>query len=570
MATDQRARSLGFDTPGPTDLIRNGDNAISKNARTTVDLFDKSIGAISNLTARGETLPIGSALAVTMSGPLAQKVINIGIPRAIQASVVPGLLDYASTATAPVTVLSENFNRTTAELVGTSPQIGAAWTGGAAGRWTANGSTASAAGTAHLWSNVGQAAVTLTVALSVVSSGTGTAQIYRVHLGTNATSAPPYALWVSVTIGSTGTVVASLWKTIGGASTNLGACPLSLTANSATPQTLTVQLTLSGTAVTLDCGAGVVTATLTPEDVAALSTNVGFVASTSGTTGLAVDSVTATRPRVASDSPGSPRLITADAEGRLPGVVLDQLDERFGLAGVDGHSAIEVLRALRGFGSGDATVAVVSDSTSNDPNDWVRVWVRKWSATLPASLRVEYTDWDRDPAVWRETIVDTPGTGTGTLAIRNAGIAGGKLSTFTAAKRAEQFGSLDPDVLLFTMGHNHAAQTASSFVDEVAAWLAAWRAEHPECTVVISSQNPEFSPAVNVEAHRARQAALRTWAKANGYDYVPTFEEFTALPDGGASLVGDGIHPTTPPGDTTTGNYGAVKWADIFTAVLNS
>ena len=42
MATDAHARSLGFDTPASTDLIRHGDNAISKNARATVDLFRTS------------------------------------------------------------------------------------------------------------------------------------------------------------------------------------------------------------------------------------------------------------------------------------------------------------------------------------------------------------------------------------------------------------------------------------------------------------------------------------------------------------------------------------------------
>lgn len=66
----------------------------------------------------------------------------------------------------------------------------------------------------------------------------------------------------------------------------------------------------------------------------------------------------------------------------------------------------------------------------------------------------------------------------------------------------------------------------------------------------LSSQNPESFgtfDAPKVAAHLSRLAALRVFAKANGYGYgyVPILETFLSQPGGGASLVSaDGITDT--------------------------
>lgn len=46
MSTDAEARALGFDTPGGGDLIRDGDDNISKNARATVDLYRELVEGV--------------------------------------------------------------------------------------------------------------------------------------------------------------------------------------------------------------------------------------------------------------------------------------------------------------------------------------------------------------------------------------------------------------------------------------------------------------------------------------------------------------------------------------------
>lgn len=154
------------------------------------------------------------------------------------------------------------------------------------------------------------------------------------------------------------------------------------------------------------------------------------------------------------------------------------------------------------------------------------------------------------------------------LAVHNGSRGGASLSTFDATTRADLFGGITADVLILALGHNEGSSTPEAFTAAVAAWVDEWQAEHPGCTVLVSSQNPQYGTST-AAVHRDRQAALRKWAKGRGIDYVPAFEAFTAQPDGGASLVGaDGIHPTTPPSGLT-GDYGSVLWADTAVAALD-
>lgn len=99
MATDARARELGFSTPSSTDLIREGDNAISQNARAAVDLHDRSV-AIAN-AARAM-----AASAVTAAAD------GTGITQ----DVATGRLYYA-----PAPVIADDFNRPDESPVGPTP-----------------------------------------------------------------------------------------------------------------------------------------------------------------------------------------------------------------------------------------------------------------------------------------------------------------------------------------------------------------------------------------------------------------------------------------------------------------
>lgn len=694
-------------------------------------------------------------------------------------STTPGLLDYTLGADGPdpeplpVTLLADDFTGD-GVLNGRTPQTGPAWVAAAGWATTAGLAKASAAGTAVL-DAARSDDLDATFDLSVNTSGSGT---WRLYISADATLAS--GLWLSAQV-TGGTISASVWKTVSGASTNLGAMPVTgLPAGSSTPVRATLTARSGQFIVTLaDPTGATVYGSATHAVTDRPGTRVGVNSIGGGASGLSLDRLAATRPADPITPEPDGKIVTVTDTGVLPAVVLDDLDARYSSGTVGAASALELLRALKDFAAGQVTVAVVSDSTANDPTDWIRLWMQKWGPTLPTTVRRTYRAWNNSTSAWGSETVDNAGaapapgvivddtftrtgevigstpdtgpawagsvagawtldgtkavnsavgalsqnmltrdstvtltlalttTGTGTaqafrvyvaaqstglgsgvwlslnlsaagaltatgyktiaggattaitstvtpagvttnsatpqtvtvevglaiqnatfkiiaggqtttlagtvteadyatfgtnsgwsgykgataygfavdraqlktpaadnpvapatLAVHNAAIAGANMATFDAAKRAAMFGALDVDVLIFSMGHNQSTQKPAPFVDLVQSWLDAWQAEHPAAAVLVSSQNPQVAPASGIVAHRDRQAALRKWAKANGHDYVPAFEAFTAKPDGGASLIGsDGVHPTTPPSGTT-GSYGSVLWADTALAAL--
>lgn len=224
-------------------------------------------------------------------------------------------------------------------------------------------------------------------------------------------------------------------------------------------------------------------------------------------------------------------------------------------------SGLHRLRAVGPFRQ-DLTVVVVADSTANDDNDWVRLWLAQWAADLPVGVGITYRSWGTSPAGWRPEEVLRVGADA-TVTVWNGAIAGSTLAGHDpdSAKYAAPAG---PGVLILSMGHNYNSEPAHLFAALLDEWLLRWHDQRPGCAVVAVSQNPRFSPATNIPAHRDRQAALREWAHRRRFDYVPVFEAFAAEPDGGQSLIhADGIHPSNPPaGQETNPTYGAVFWAD--------
>ena len=119
-----------------------------------------------------------------------------------------------------------------------------------------------------------------------------------------------------------------------------------------------------------------------------------------------------------------------------------------------------------------------------------------------------------------------------------------------------------PDVVIINSGHNYGAGSPAVYLTAVDDYISALHAVYPDARIIVSGQNPEFSPAANRVAHARRLTELRVYALTNGYGYVPALEAFMNEPDGGASLVmGDGIHPTPA---------GSALWAATFDNYLTS
>lgn len=74
------------------------------------------------------------------------------------------------------------------------------------------------------------------------------------------------------------------------------------------------------------------------------------------------------------------------------------------------QTATELLASLADTQKGSVTIAVASDSTANDPTDWVRIWSQIYGPLLTdPSLRREYKVWNDTTQAWNASIVDQAG-----------------------------------------------------------------------------------------------------------------------------------------------------------------
>ncbi|AVO24970.1 hydrolase [Rhodococcus phage Finch] len=154
----------------------------------------------------------------------------------------------------------------------------------------------------------------------------------------------------------------------------------------------------------------------------------------------------------------------------------------------------------------------------------------------------------------------------GTATAYNGCYAGGRL--LHNIERLDAMYPVRPDVMFINHGHNYGSidSTPEQFLAAVDAFVAALDAKYAGVPIVCLSQNPEFAGTMTtpakVASHRARQMALRQRCKDKGWSYIPSFEAFSKLADGGAANVNaDGVHPIAA---------GMRLQADVFKAWLAS
>lgn len=127
------------------------------------------------------------------------------------------------------------------------------------------------------------------------------------------------------------------------------------------------------------------------------------------------------------------------------------------------------------------------------------------------------------------------------VTVYNGGAAG-ETTAYHRSRIATMYPE-QPDLVFINHGHNYL--TASSPADVQAdfemfldALFAVWQ----PCPVVVISQNPEFGTGKET-AHKGWMLSLRGYARRKGWGYIPTYEAFMKLPDGGSSEIADGVHP---------------------------
>ena len=197
------------------------------------------------------------------------------------------------------TVLTDNFNRTAAELSGSTTSGGQVWAG-ATGAWSANGSVATAnSSTGGLGFNTGAKAMATTVDYKIITTNPSPAAQARVAIGctqANFASGGSY-VWAQIAVNTSGVPQISVWKRISGVNTQIGATATitGLTTSSATPQDLKVkaEITIQAVTVTLTVGGvdQVINATVTEGDTAILGTFSGIANPANGGGTFALDQI---------------------------------------------------------------------------------------------------------------------------------------------------------------------------------------------------------------------------------------------------------------------------------------
>lgn len=157
--------------------------------------------------------------------------------------------------------------------------------------------------------------------------------------------------------------------------------------------------------------------------------------------------------------------------------------------------------------------------------------------------------------------VETVGTvSPQSLTMYNCSVAGSTIE-YQAARLATVL-PVAPDLLAISTGHNFGATTSTGMESSLDSLIAAVRALHPSCGIVITSQNPQKPPSSTRVGHLERQAALASYCRTRGVGYVDTIESWMAESGGGVTMIGsDGVHPNST---------GSAYWADLVADYLTA
>ncbi|WP_422757268.1 SGNH/GDSL hydrolase family protein [Paenarthrobacter sp. C1] len=179
-------------------------------------------------------------------------------------------------------IMTDTFNRTASELVGSTSSGGQVWDGDSGGFWTADGSVAhSLNGPRNLAVNALTPNATITGTVDLVTSASGFSPNMRFYVGSNGktTATSTTHLFAQLAVSTTGVGNLSVYKRINNVLTQLGTTDFStgIPGTSATPQkaTVKVELAIQNLTVTLTPDGGtpkVYTSTITEADYAALGT----------------------------------------------------------------------------------------------------------------------------------------------------------------------------------------------------------------------------------------------------------------------------------------------------------
>ena len=167
-------------------------------------------------------------------------------------------------------------------------------------------------------------------------------------------------------------------------------------------------------------------------------------------------------------------------------------------------------------------------------------------------------NWWRTQATGVPTIEGSP-----VLTMVNGSHPGAPLSYLNEATRVKKLTpGFSQAVVFFSDSHNEAYMTGTQWAAGLASWVSNVRARLPLAAPVLLTQNPRYAPAAQIEPHAMRRRQTLSWARANGFDAIDTYQAFLDDGRGSALINADGIHPTQ------VANGGQTVWLNAIKALL--
>lgn len=240
-------------------------------------------------------------------------------------------------------------------------------------------------------------------------------------------------------------------------------------------------------------------------------------------------------------------------------------------AAVSGVAALKVDKGERFAakltqGVTPVTVAVAGDSTGDGTNEWFHLAWQRWAVVRPW-LTLTFRAWSNATQSYGSPTTIQTGTGSQTIDLYG-GSHSGSVLTYQSARLALMY-PVPVDLLFISSSHNYGQATSgTAYVALVDAFVDAFRAVQPAAGIVVSSQNPQYSPvsAPGIAAQADRLSVLPGYAAARGFGYLPVAEVWARSTNAGPGGLtqADGVHPSTG------GVNGSRRWSQVAIDYIDS
>lgn len=212
-------------------------------------------------------------------------------------------------------------------------------------------------------------------------------------------------------------------------------------------------------------------------------------------------------------------------------------------------------RVMMALANDNANINIVllGDSTGDATNEWFYMLGQSLAAQWP-KFTIKYRPWNtgsNDYPGGSEVTIAT-GSGTHTLTLWNASIAGAAAYKFAGDNFSVAVTQINPDLVFMNYGHNggSSADAQVSYMTSTTSRIA----REVGSPIIIIGQNPMQSGGVDTGVTLPKNLAYRALAEREGYGFVDVYSAFLQSGVSLSTLVPDGTHPDS---------QGQTIWRDL-------